>query len=244
MSVHAQGHYERLAALFDYPQWDYPTRAREACRALEGRYPVAAAELYAFAEALPAGRDTTSADALAEMQDIFTRSFDVQSITTLSVGYLVFGDDYKRAELLVNLNREQREAGVDGGSELPDHLPNVLRLLARWRDRELAAEFIEHVLHPALRRMIAEFDTQRSERRNALYRKHYQTLIDTSARRGMIFRKPLAALASVLEADFGPCERASAERQHDFLGSIGQELEIEQGTRRGSPELVQLRSPQ
>lgn len=240
--MHALAHYARLAALFDYPERDYPTHVRDACRLLEGRYPVAAAELLGFAEALPAGTETFSADALAEMQEIFTRSFDVQSVTTLSVGYLIFGDDYKRAELLVNLNREHRDAGVDCGSELSDHLPNVLRLLARWQDHATAAEFVEQILQPALHCMIGEFDTERTDRRNALYRKQFKTLIATSEERGTIFRKPLAALASVLEADFGPCQQAPAAPQSDFLRSIGEELQFETRTRQPAQDLVQLRS--
>lgn len=236
-------HYAQLAALFDYPEREYPARVRNACRAVGRRYPLAAAELRAFAEALPGGEETFTADALAEMQEVFTRSFDVQSVTTLSVGYLIFGDDYKRAELLVNLNREHRDAGVDCGSELSDHLPNVLRLLARWQDHATVAELVEHILQPAVRRMIAEFDTQRTKRREALYRKHFKTLIATSVERGMIFRKPLAALAAVLETDFEPCGQGPAQLRSDFLRSIGQELEIETGTRQPAQRLVQLRSP-
>ena len=70
----------------------------------------------------------------------------------------MFGDDYKRGELFVNLNREHAKAGVDCGSELPDHLPNVLRSIAKWEHEELVAEFVEEILHPALARMIAEFE--------------------------------------------------------------------------------------
>ncbi len=31
-----------------------------------------------------------------EMEDLYLRTFEVQSITTLNIGYIVFGDDYKR----------------------------------------------------------------------------------------------------------------------------------------------------
>ena len=95
----------------------------------------------------------------------------------------MFGDDYKRGEMLVNLNRELRDHGINCGSELPDHLPNVLRLIARWRDRELAAEFVREILHPALEMMIAEFGQRRMEARNGLYQKHFKTLIVSSAER-------------------------------------------------------------
>ncbi len=219
--------YEQLATLFEYPQRDYPARVRTACQLLDGRYPIAAARLASFANALPSEGDTFSAAALDEVQEIFTRSFDVQAITTLSVGYVMFGDDYKRGELLVNLNREHREAGVDCGSELPDHLPNVLRLIARWQDPEMVVEFVEQILHPALERMIAEFGSERMEQRNRLYEKHFKTLIASSAERGTIFHEPLSALMTVLREDFGLCESVRPEQKNDFLCSIGRELDIE-----------------
>ena len=227
-------HYERLADLFEYPGPDYPARVRDTYRLLEDRYPAAATELETFASALPRGDETLSEEALNELQEIFTRSFDVQSITTLGVGYVMFGDDYKRGEVLVNLSREHREVGVDCGSELPDHLPNVLRLLARWRDRELTAEFVDEILHPALTMMIEEFDPFRMEERNRLYRKHFKTLIASSPERGTMYREALAALAEVLREDFDISERVIPEHASDFLNSIGRELAIEASE--GRPE--------
>ncbi len=220
-------HYEQLAALFDYPEPDYPKQVRRVRELLGSRYPAAAAEIDALAAALPSGNDTFSPEALDEVPEIFTRSFDVQSITTLGVGYVMFGDDYKRGELLVNLNREHREAGIECGSELPDHLPNVLRLIAKWEDEELVAEFIEEILHPALERMIAEFGQQRMEDRNRLYKKHFKTLIASSAERATMFRAPLAAVLQVIKEDFGLSDWKPPEQDNDFLRSIGRELDIE-----------------
>ena len=233
--MHPLTHYEHLAKLFDYPRRDYPTWVQSVYELLAGRYVIAAAEIDAFAQALPTDGEPFTPEALDEVQEIFTRSFDVQSITTLSVGYVVFGDDYKRGELLVNLNRELREAGVEPGSELPDHLPNVLRLLARWDDRELAHEFVMEILHPALERMIEEFGVHRMEAKNKLYRKHFKTLIATSAERGTMFRAPLAALLAVLKEDFHLSEWRPPERENDFLRSIGRELEIEANEERPAP---------
>ena len=212
-------HYDEFAALFDYPDSDYPARVWAAQGSVADHCPVAAARIEAFAEALPS--------AVAELQEIFTRSFDIQAITTLSVGYLMFGDDYKRGELLANLNREQRDAGVDGGRELSDHLPNVLRLMARWPDHEMVTELVQEVVRPAVERMVAEFGPERMEQRNSLYARHFRTLIASSAERGTIFREPLAALAAVLDRDFERTERKPPERNNDFLQSIGRELDIE-----------------
>ena len=228
-------HYERLATLFDYPERDYPAQVQQVLDLLQDRYPLAAAELSTFVDALPSDGAAFSTEALHEVQEIFTRSFDVQSITTLGVGYVMFGDDYKRGELLVNLNREYRDAGVDCGTELSDHLPSVLRLLALWQDRELVVEFVEEILYPAVEKMIAEFGSKRMEQRNKLYKKHFKTLIDSSPERGTMFRHPLAMLVAVLKADFELSEREKPEQQSDFLRSIGRELDIEATEGRPAP---------
>ena len=214
-------HYDALAALFDYPDVNYAARVEAARRSLGAAYPDARAQLEIFEAAV---RDAT----VTELQEVFTRSFDIQAITTLSVGYLLFGDDYKRGELLANLNREHRAAGVDCGCELSDHLPNVLRLLARWPDHDLVTELVQEVVRPAVERMIAEFAPARMEQRNRLYAKHFKTLIASSAERGTMFREPLAALAAVLDRDFQRIERKPPARNNDFLESLGRELDIEE----------------
>lgn len=225
--MHPMTHYEHLARLFDYPRYDYPLWVQAAYDVLAGRYVLAAAEIAAFAQALPTEGGPLSPESLDEVQEVFTRSFDVQAITTLGVGYVMFGDDYKRGEMLVNLSREHATAGVDCGDELPDHLPNVLRLLARWEDRDLAAEFAQEILYPALERMVAEFEPRRRAQRNELYEKHYKTLIASSPERGTMFREPLCAVIEVLKKDFSLTEAVPPELNNDFLRSIGRELEIE-----------------
>ena len=230
----AFAHYDLLADLFEYPQADYPQRVETARRALEGSCPEAAERIAELAAMLPKSDGTLSEEALDEVQEVFTRSFDVQSITTLGVGYVVFGDDYKRGELLVNLNRELREVGVDTGTELSDHLPTVLRLLPLWQDTETMQEFAEQIMHPALVTMISEFGTERMEQRNKLYQKHYKTLIRSSAERGVIFREPLQALLLVLKKDFALGTLKQPEQRSTFLASIGREMDIEaKGSRQG-----------
>ena len=220
-------HYHQLAAVFDYPGADLPAQLRKLCESLQSRYPDAASRLEFFAEALPGSGGQLSGMELDEVQEIFTRSFDVQAITTLSVGYIIFGDDYKRAELLVNLNREHRDAGLDCGTELSDHLPNVLRLIAKWQDPEIVAEFVEEILHPAIDNMIYEFGADRILERNRLYRKHYKTLIASSANRGTMYIDALQGLLAVLKQDFNLADYKRPEQRSDFLRSLGREMEIE-----------------
>ncbi|MHB1222482.1 MAG: hypothetical protein ACYC2G_00335 [Gemmatimonadaceae bacterium] len=225
--MHPRSHYEHLARLFDYPRHDYARWVQASYNLLVDQYPLAAAEIEKFAQALPTDGEDISPESLDAIQEIFTRSFDVQAITTLGVGYVMFGDDYKRGEVLVNLSREHDAVGINYGDELPDHLPNVLRLMARWEDRELAAEFTQEILYPALERMVAEFEPQRSEQRESLYEKHYRTLIASSARRRTMFREPLRAVILVLKSDFTLTERTPPGQDNDFLHAIGRELDIE-----------------
>lgn len=230
--MHPRTHYEHLARLFDYPRLDYARWVQATYNVLIDQYALAAAEIEKFAKSLPTRGEELSPEALDEIQEVFTRTFDVQAITTLGVGYVMFGDDYKRGEVLVNLSREYAIVGIDCGSELPDHLPNVLRLMGRWEDRDLAAEFTQELLYPALERMVAEFEIRRSEERDGLYEKHYRTLIASSAKRRAMFREPLRAVIAVLKADFALSERVPPEQDNDFLRSIGRELEIEDGDNR------------
>jgi len=227
--MHPYTHYEHVAKLFDYPRRDYPNWVQGVYELLAGRYVLAAAHVAAFASILPTEGEPFSQDALDEVQEIFTRSFDVQAITTLSIGYLMFGDDYRRAELLVNLAREQAATGVDCGSELADHLPNVLRLLARWEDRILAEEFVVEILHPSIEKMIDEFGTHRMAVRDEMYQKHYRTLIVTSPERGTMFLDPLCAVLEMLRVDFPLTEYRPDQAGNDFLRGIERELEIEAG---------------
>lgn len=226
--MHPRSHYEHLAKLFDYPRQDYGRWVQATYNILVDSYPEAAAEIQKFARALPTSSEELSPESLDEIQEIFTRSFDVQAITTLGVGYVMFGDDYKRGEVLVNLSREQDAVGINYADELPDHLPNVLRLMARWEDRELAAEFAQEILYPALERMVAEFEPKRSDERDRLYEKHYRTLIASSAKRRLMFREPLRAVIAVLKRDFELTNWTPPEHAKDFLHAIGRELEIEE----------------
>ena len=217
--------YELFARLFSYPTAELPLLVAELRAKLEGPCPDAAAELVQFAEQLRTTGPLGGAE-LDDLQEVFTRSFEIQSITTLDVGYVAFGDDYKRGELLVNLNRELRDAGVEAGVELSDHLSNVLHLLARWQDDEAATELVSMVLHPSLGRMLREFDTERMVAREALYRKHYKTLLEAS-NRVTLYQHALRALLEVIRGDFELVESPLPETSSDFLSSIRRELEME-----------------
>ncbi len=219
-----RNHYHLLAGLFEYPDAGFPEAVRQIKQFLDGAYPEAAGEIGKFLEYLPA-------DDVIAMQELFTRSFDVQAIATLDIGYVLFGDDYKRGEMLANLNREHLAAKNDCGTELADHLPNILRLMSLLTDEELIEDLAYAIVGPALLEMIGEFDPERLEKKNESYRKHYKTLIDTPAvqvEAVTFYKLALNALYLVLKQDFSRIEIMPLKRESDFLNSVGRENAIEE----------------
>ena len=224
--VNNRDHYRIIASLFEYPEADFPEKVAEIKAIFDADYPDAAAQLDQFIAYLPV-------DNLLLMQELFTRSFDVQAIATLDLGYVLFGDDYKRGEMLANLNREHLEAGNDCGTELADHLANVLRLLSLLKDEELVSDLGYAVIAPSLLEMVGEFDTDRLVKKNESYEKHYKTLIETPAVETdafTLYQHALMALYEVLKQDFSRIAEMPLKREKtsDFLISVVQEHEIEQ----------------
>lgn len=216
-------HYSLLAELFEYPNADYPQRVQALKEFLDGHYPKAATALGRFMTHLPVQN-------LLTMQELFTRSFDVQAVTTLDIGYVLFGDDYKRGEMLANLSREHIDAGIDCGTELGDYLPNLLRLLAALKDEDLINDLANAILAPALREMTGEFAPDRVEKRNISYRKHYKTLIETpdvAVEAVTLYQHALNSLYQVLKQDFSLVEKIPLKLSCDFLTSVGRENQIE-----------------
>src|SRR3972149_1360717 len=220
-------HYSNMAELLDFPASGFAARGQVLLDFLRKNYPDAALELERFLDAIP--------QRTLDLQELHTRTFDVQALTTLGTGYVLFGDDYKRGALLSNLNREHGEAQNDCRGELADHLPNVLRLIPKLKDAELLEELVEQILVPALMLMIREFDPVRIAKKNANYRKHYKTLIDpASGSDSTIYCRTLKAAMHVLAKDFQVTETmtrlsdwSSRPQTGDFLGLVQKEMDIE-----------------
>lgn len=133
-----------LADLADYPGAGL-AGALEACpRALTEASPVVRELLAEF---------TTRACALtpARREEIYTASFDLQPDCTLNLGHHLFGEDWKRSSMLIELAPIMRRAGLETGGELPDHLCWLLRLLARSPGEAEVRDLVPCVVLPGLR---------------------------------------------------------------------------------------------
>lgn len=94
---------------------------------------------------------------LVDLEELYTSTFDIQGICCLDLGFILFGEDYKRGEFLVGFSAMQRKYEVDVGTELADHLPNALSLLHILPEGEEKVELIRLALIPAVAKMVSCF---------------------------------------------------------------------------------------
>jgi len=139
--------YEDLAALLDYPSQGWRLLI-ESCGEL------VANERADSSAALANFRETVITLSLSELQELYTRTFDLSPVCALDIGYHLFGENYKRGVFLANLR--ETEAPFDLGQEhqLPDYLPVLLRLLTKLDDEELRSALIVDCMIPALEKML------------------------------------------------------------------------------------------
>jgi len=172
--------------------------------------------------------DVISKKNISEIQEIYIKSFEIQSIVTLNIGYLIYGDDYKRAELLINLNNEYKKNNIKCENDLSDYLPNILIFLSKCKNMALINEFISNFLMPALKVMIDEFDPEKIDQRNKMYKKHHKTLIEDSKITRCIYRYILEALLVSLNSDFDVKSKIKNKiKTISFSRNIEQEIILE-----------------
>ncbi|MDQ1338905.1 MAG: nitrate reductase molybdenum cofactor assembly chaperone NarJ/NarW [Campylobacterota bacterium] len=214
-------HYAYVAELLEYPSETFFDRLKNIGKVSSERYPEAVEELRVFEKLLPQD--------IYELQELYCRSFEVQPLTSLYVGYVLFGDDYKRGEMLANLNVEHRKVGNELSSELPDFLPNVLKLitkLAEKGDKETLEDVAVRVVAPAVKKMIAEYEPDSLKAKDEVYKKEFQVLIEASES-VTAFSHCLKAIHTMLEKDFTLIEMSDEIKDTSFFKFIKKELEIE-----------------
>lgn len=146
--------YERLAVLFSYPADGYRQQADDWLGAMGSEPGEAAAAFREF----HAGIEGLGTE---ELQELFTRTFDLNPMCTLEIGWQLYGEDYHRGEFLVRMREQLREYDVPESGELPDHLSHALLLLGKLEAEE-AAEFASRYVLPALDKMRAAWKENRN----------------------------------------------------------------------------------
>ena len=135
--------YDAFAGLLTYPLVDYPQRIEAGLR-------LAPAECR---EGLGQFSKLVRDLATDQVQELFTRTFDLNPVCSLELGWHLFGENYERGLLLVRMREELRRYRLVESSELPDHLTHVLLLVAQM-EHERASDFVAACVLPALGKML------------------------------------------------------------------------------------------
>ena len=137
--------YDLLAQLLSYPSAGYPLAVRAAQRLLAQEFPGHAGQLDHFAAYV---QDAS----LEELEEAFTRTFDLNPVCCLEVGWHLYGEDYNRGSFMVQMRQQIRAHGLSESIELPDHLANLLPMLGRMQPEEAGPLCAASIL-PALVKM-------------------------------------------------------------------------------------------
>jgi nitrate reductase delta subunit len=139
--------WDRLAELLAYPGPDLACNAEETRDLLATTDPGAAGSIGSFLEQV-------EGLSRAEREELYTRTFDLNPVCALEIGWHLWGEAYERGAFLVRMRDLLRRTGVAEGIELPDHLTAALPAFGRMAPQEAAA-FAAGFLVPALDKMLA-----------------------------------------------------------------------------------------
>lgn len=145
--------WQAFAQVLEYPHQRPTAAARECATLLESvsvEAAVAMTEFVTFSTDVP----------WADLEESYTSTFDLDPTCCPYVGFHLFGETYKRSVFLVRLKAHARELGIELGSELPDHVTAVLRILAASDDDDFKTELATAALLPAVRRMAGTHDDE------------------------------------------------------------------------------------
>ncbi len=146
MSREAKDINDGLARLLSYTRPEFRADL-EHCR-------MCLAEEHADAVGLLDAFEAATADlSCTQMEELFTRTFDLNPQTNQEIGWHLFGESYDRGAFLVWMRQQLRYFGLVESGELPDHLTHVLQVLGRMERPEADAFATEAVL-PAVQRML------------------------------------------------------------------------------------------
>ncbi|MFN8657399.1 MAG: molecular chaperone TorD family protein [Candidatus Obscuribacterales bacterium] len=135
-----------FAPLLIYPDDTYKKHALDWQKAV-GMYYVTAGDL------LEKFNQEISKLTTSDLEEIFTRTFDMAPVCVPYISAHIFGDEnYERGKLMSGLLDRYSEIGFDYGREMPDHVAVVLRFAGQCQDDELQ-ELIEYVLSEPIKQM-------------------------------------------------------------------------------------------
>ncbi|MCW5979691.1 MAG: nitrate reductase molybdenum cofactor assembly chaperone [Bryobacteraceae bacterium] len=138
-----------MGLLLAYPDREYLDRVDNCCEQCRERFPEVCRRLSRLATEL-------RGKPVVELQELYTRTFDLNPVCSLEVGWQLYGEEYARGRFLVAMRDQLRQHGIPESTELPDHLTHLLPLLDRL-EPNVAQEFAAEFAGPAVKKMLAAF---------------------------------------------------------------------------------------
>ncbi len=146
-------YFAKLSKLFG-EILDYPTAALR--RQIEECISLLLSLHRGAADKLSELRTFVGVHPLEEVEEIYTRTFDLQAACYPYVGYHLFGNSNQRALFMAGLMNHYRACRFSAGNELPDHLRVMLRFASVLK-RDEREELIRDCVAPAVGKMLAAF---------------------------------------------------------------------------------------
>jgi nitrate reductase assembly molybdenum cofactor insertion protein NarJ len=205
--------YNHLANLFRYPMADYKDQVNACSEFLKTEYPEAYLQLIPFV-------DFVNQTDLYEIEEVFGKTFHIQAICYLDLGYVLFAEDYKRGEFLVQMKKEQAKVNNDCGVELADNLPNVLTLMALIEEEDFLVEFAVRVVKVGIEKMLQEFSDARIALKDKVRKKKQKVILMEDLQNKNIYVNALNSILEVLKKDFSTVEYNDPEIVPTLGGNV------------------------
>jgi nitrate reductase delta subunit len=142
--------YELFADILEYPTLAIYDQARECISVLASMDDSVCKQLkkfLIFVEEIPSSR----------LEDVYTRTFDLQAVCIPYAGCHLFGEDPIRGMFMVKLRELYRSHNLNQVGELPDHISVMLRFLSMSNRGDERQELIDYCLIPSVKKMVKCF---------------------------------------------------------------------------------------
>jgi len=138
--------WQLLSDVLDYPNASLPESARKCAQMLEGFSLDTVRAMQSFVTFVRTQN-------IAQLEEVYTQTFEFNPATTLYIGYHVFGETPKRSRFMNRLKEAYLSQQFSIGGELPDHLCVLLRFLGTPADLEFMMPLIQDGILPALEKI-------------------------------------------------------------------------------------------
>lgn len=147
---------DSLARVLTYPGIGYLDEVARCRRLCETRTFSADEVRTGVTERMNAFASAVEGLAAGDLEELYTRTFDINPVSSLEVGWHLYGETYERGSFLVSMRDLLRRCSIEESHELPDHLTHVINAVGRMEEAEAVA-FISKNLLRALDTMLEGF---------------------------------------------------------------------------------------